>query len=254
MPVDASEHGPVSGPSQRERALADARPVRWMGSLLRLCTVALQRQAQSESELPRRAEPLFDVHARPAWPSSKSSCWSASRFRCGIAGRTCRRRRRIRWKCALWRSSSRGTFSIPVRTVFSASATSNSSPHRIRSGSISTIRTRRTTSSRSMTCTSRSTGRCIIHVSSKDVIHSFKLPVMRVETDAIPGMEIAIHFTPVMTNESGRERQVGDRLRAALRPRALPHARADVRSLERDVQEVAGGARRRRRPASARRQ
>jgi cytochrome c oxidase subunit 2 len=45
----------------------------------------------------------------------------------------------------------------------------------------------------------------IIHVSSKDVIHSFKLPVMRVETDAIPGMEIAIHFTPVLTNESGSE-------------------------------------------------
>ena len=45
----------------------------------------------------------------------------------------------------------------------------------------------------------------IIHVSSKDVIHSFKLPVMRVETDAIPGMEIAIHFTPKLTNESGTE-------------------------------------------------
>jgi len=45
----------------------------------------------------------------------------------------------------------------------------------------------------------------IIHVTSKDVIHSFKLPVMRVETDAIPGMEIAIHFTPKLTNESGTE-------------------------------------------------
>ena len=45
----------------------------------------------------------------------------------------------------------------------------------------------------------------IIHVTSKDVIHSFKLPVMRVETDAIPGMEVAIHFTPIMTNESGTE-------------------------------------------------
>jgi len=42
----------------------------------------------------------------------------------------------------------------------------------------------------------------IIHVTSKDVIHSFKLPVMRVETDAIPGMEISIHFTPVKTNET----------------------------------------------------
>jgi cytochrome c oxidase subunit 2 len=45
----------------------------------------------------------------------------------------------------------------------------------------------------------------VIHLSSKDVIHSFKLPVMRVEQDAIPGMEITIHFTPVLTNESGTE-------------------------------------------------
>jgi cytochrome c oxidase subunit 2 len=36
----------------------------------------------------------------------------------------------------------------------------------------------------------------IIHLSSKDVIHSFNLPVMRVKQDAIPGMEIPIHFTP----------------------------------------------------------
>ncbi len=35
-------------------------------------------------------------------------------------------------------------------------------------------------------------------LSSKDVIHSFGLPVMRVKQDAIPGMEIPVHFTPVM--------------------------------------------------------
>ncbi len=34
-------------------------------------------------------------------------------------------------------------------------------------------------------------------LSSKDVIHSFGLPVMRVKQDAIPGMEIPVHFTPV---------------------------------------------------------
>jgi cytochrome c oxidase subunit 2 len=39
----------------------------------------------------------------------------------------------------------------------------------------------------------------IIHLTSKDVIHSFFLPVMRVKQDAIPGMEVAIHFTPVKT-------------------------------------------------------
>lgn len=40
----------------------------------------------------------------------------------------------------------------------------------------------------------------LVHVASKDVIHSFKLPVMRVEQDAIPGMDIPIHFTAVRTN------------------------------------------------------
>lgn len=35
-------------------------------------------------------------------------------------------------------------------------------------------------------------------LSSKDVIHSFGLPVMRVKQDSIPGMEIPVHFTPVM--------------------------------------------------------
>ena len=41
----------------------------------------------------------------------------------------------------------------------------------------------------------------VIHVMSKDVIHSFKLPVMRVEQDAIPGQDVPIHFTPVRTNQ-----------------------------------------------------
>jgi len=36
----------------------------------------------------------------------------------------------------------------------------------------------------------------IIYISSKDVIHSFKVLAMRVTQDAIPGMRIPIHFTP----------------------------------------------------------
>ncbi len=36
-------------------------------------------------------------------------------------------------------------------------------------------------------------------LSTKDVIHSFFLPTMRVKQDAIPGMEIPVNFTPVMT-------------------------------------------------------
>jgi len=37
-----------------------------------------------------------------------------------------------------------------------------------------------------------------ILLSTKDVIHSFFLPTMRVKQDAIPGMEIPVQFTPVM--------------------------------------------------------
>jgi len=40
-----------------------------------------------------------------------------------------------------------------------------------------------------------------IYLSSKDVIHSFSLPEMRVKQDAIPGMQIPIYFTPTMTSE-----------------------------------------------------
>ena len=36
-------------------------------------------------------------------------------------------------------------------------------------------------------------------LSTKDVIHSFFLPTMRVKQDAIPGMEIPVTFKPVMT-------------------------------------------------------
>jgi len=36
----------------------------------------------------------------------------------------------------------------------------------------------------------------IIYISSKDVIHSFKVIAMRITQDAIPGMRVPIHFTP----------------------------------------------------------
>jgi cytochrome c oxidase subunit 2 len=37
----------------------------------------------------------------------------------------------------------------------------------------------------------------VIHLSSKDVIHSFKVNTLRVCQDAIPGMSIPIHFEPI---------------------------------------------------------
>ena len=40
----------------------------------------------------------------------------------------------------------------------------------------------------------------VARITSKDVIHSFKLPVMRVTQDATPGIETPIHFKPVKAN------------------------------------------------------
>ena len=39
----------------------------------------------------------------------------------------------------------------------------------------------------------------VIHITSRDVIHSFFLPQMRVKQDAIPGMMIPVHFRAVQT-------------------------------------------------------
>ena len=40
-----------------------------------------------------------------------------------------------------------------------------------------------------------------MHISSKDVIHGFSLPEMRVKQDAVPGMQIPIYFTPTLTSD-----------------------------------------------------
>lgn len=42
----------------------------------------------------------------------------------------------------------------------------------------------------------------IIHLSTKDVIHCFALPIMRIKQDVIPGMSIPVWFTPVKTGNS----------------------------------------------------
>jgi cytochrome c oxidase subunit 2 len=49
----------------------------------------------------------------------------------------------------------------------------------------------------------------VIHLSSKDVIHSFNLPNMRVKQDAIPGLSIPLWFEPTITTAQMRE-QTGD--------------------------------------------
>lgn len=53
----------------------------------------------------------------------------------------------------------------------------------------------------------------LIHVGSKDVIHSFSLVEFRVKQDAIPGMRVPVHFTPTLTTEEFRT-EVGDKFRS----------------------------------------
>jgi len=42
----------------------------------------------------------------------------------------------------------------------------------------------------------------IIHLTSRDVMHSFSLPIMRVKQDVIPGLSIPTWFTPTKTGKS----------------------------------------------------
>jgi len=49
----------------------------------------------------------------------------------------------------------------------------------------------------------------VIRIASKDVIHSFYLPVMRVKQDATPGMETPIHFTPVRVSTANDVWEIG---------------------------------------------
>jgi len=52
----------------------------------------------------------------------------------------------------------------------------------------------------------------LVHLSTKDVIHNFNIPEMRVKQDAVPGMNIPVWFVPTMTSEellAGREGKRG---------------------------------------------
>ena len=45
----------------------------------------------------------------------------------------------------------------------------------------------------------------IVHIGSKDVIHSFALQEMRIKQDAVPGLSIPVWFVPTVTTEEMRE-------------------------------------------------
>jgi len=46
----------------------------------------------------------------------------------------------------------------------------------------------------------------LVHLSSKDVIHSFGLYEMRVKQDAVPGLDIPVWFVPTVTTEEMRRK------------------------------------------------
>lgn len=45
----------------------------------------------------------------------------------------------------------------------------------------------------------------IVHLSSKDVIHSFNVPEMRIKQDAVPGIEIPVWWVPTITTAAMRQ-------------------------------------------------
>jgi len=47
----------------------------------------------------------------------------------------------------------------------------------------------------------------LVHLSTRDVIHSFNIPYMRIKQDALPGKEIPVWFKPIASNVN----RVGDR-------------------------------------------
>jgi cytochrome c oxidase subunit 2 len=46
----------------------------------------------------------------------------------------------------------------------------------------------------------------LVHLSSKDVIHSFGLYEMRVKQDAVPGLDIPVWFIPTVTTAEMRQK------------------------------------------------
>ena len=78
----------------------------------------------------------------------------------------------------------------------------------------------------------------IIHLSSKDVIHSFSLIQMRVKQDTIPGRE---HTRVVHADD---DRRLGDQLLSAVWPWPLSHAWVLLDQDARSVRSVVEGNRR----------
>ena len=103
--------------------------------------------------------------------------------------------------CASWPSSSRGTCTIRERTACSAARTFAWSARTILSDSTATTPSAKTNLVVNGRLNLPVDRPVIVYLSSKDVIHSFALPQMRVKQDAIPGIVQPVWFTPTKTGQ-----------------------------------------------------
>ncbi len=150
----------------------------------------------------------------------------------GRARRPVSRREAMRPWCGWSASSSPGTSTIPAPTACSARPISSSSTRsRTRSASTARIRPRPTTSRPSTSSTCRSTSRRSSTSRAWTSFTASRLQEMRVKQDAIPGIVDARlvradrHERRHEEAQGRRQVELRDLLRAALRPRPLPHAR-----------------------------
>ena len=52
----------------------------------------------------------------------------------------------------------------------------------------------------------------LVHLSTRDVLHSFNLPQFRVKQDALPGKQIPVWFRPIKANLDSKNKQLSDRV------------------------------------------
>ncbi len=134
-----------------------------------------------------------------AWRSSRASCWSALPFRCGpgrwtshfpTGRRASRQHPHRRAAVQLERVLSRPGRRIRASGYFAGHHGQSVGHRQERSEGQGRFHD---AESISTSCVNRPV---IITLTSKDVIHSFKVIAMRVTQDAIPGVPIPMHFTP----------------------------------------------------------
>lgn len=79
----------------------------------------------------------------------------------------------------------------------------------------------------------------LIYLTTKDVIHSFFLPYMRVKQDAIPGEVIPVWFTPVKTSLQMREEM---KAMISVQPKPMPLEKVSGMTSAEDVMAKDGSA------------